>query len=104
MLDRKVLEDRMATLGLSLALLSSYVGISSSRLSPMFTGQKHFNLRFSRAFTKRLSIWKNFRSQLVRIFHSISVRSRNQGVARASSHWRSFGCGHFLNLQEKFYL
>ena len=54
MLDRKVLEDRMATLGLSLALLSSYVGISSSRLSPMFTGQKPFQSEVFQSVYKTL--------------------------------------------------
>jgi hypothetical protein len=54
MKDREVLEDRMATLGLSLALLSSYVGISSSRLSPMFTGQKSFQSEVFQSVYKTL--------------------------------------------------
>ena len=41
MLDRKIIEDRMTSLGLSLAQLAAYSGVGTSRLSPWLSHQKN---------------------------------------------------------------
>jgi transcriptional regulator with XRE-family HTH domain len=39
--DRKIIDDRMTTLGLSLAQVAAYTGIGTSRLSPWLSEQRN---------------------------------------------------------------